>query len=183
MSFQWFADWAHQQLGVVVTVIRNDSYRQPEELLNEFPIDPDTVTTTFWGDDPPFGDLPERVLVGMEGDYLFALERFTSIGCEEPMMRRLSGPTGIACALSYTQTIGTFQAAVNGTRVLAFDLSMPEVRHGQDPDRYLAEMTDAGLFLVDAHPIAGGAALLTNVTGFELTPELLERPTLGAVLA
>lgn len=44
-------------------------------------------------------------------------------------------------------------------------------------------MTDAGLLLDDAHPIAGGAALLASVTGFELTPELLERPTLGAVLA
>lgn len=181
MPHEWFTAWTDQHLGVTVMLARAAQLTD-DEVFAAFDADPATaqVLSLDQADDDP--DI-FRVRIGRRGGWLYAVEHFTGRGASDEVLEQLSRGGATAFALCCTQEMVGFQSADDGRVTTRFDLGLPQFRYGADPDRYLAEMTRAGLMAGDGPPLsARGAHLLELVTGVELGVEMLEVSLPSAVL-
>ncbi|WP_049563556.1 DUF6461 domain-containing protein [Nonomuraea sp. SBT364] len=171
-----------------VSFVRNLS---PDEVLRRFGVNEDTI------EEVAFGDLDERSIDSMRDDaagYIGATKLGEWAVVVEPGGWQLAvdhdvyGPVSrrtevvSVCRHDYAQD--TFAYIVDGTPVVTFDPRYPDIRSGTDPDRFAAEMREAGLDpAADAdtdHPIERAFALAARITGLTFSPDLPNLPFLGA---
>ena len=178
--YEWFTDWADQHLAVTVALVaaRDMSER---DVLAAYDADLESIKMLTFDecDDSPDGS---RVRIGRSDSWFYTVEHFTTVGASDQTMTRLTaGEGGLSFALACNVGLNSFQGAESGSVTTRFDLGLPAFRYGAAPDRYIDEITDAGLF--DGQAAAGsGATLLSIVSGVQITAELLEGPLMSAVL-
>lgn len=186
MRHEWFTAWADQHLGVCILLARAAQLTD-DEVFAAFDADPATtqVLSLAQADDDPS---TFRVRIGRCDGWLYAVEHFTGRGAGDDVLERLSRACGQAHALWCTPEMAGFHSAGDGRVTTRFDLGMPKYRYGSDPDRYVEEMTRAGLMTAgpmnaNGPPRPGsGLQLLESITGLEVRPEMLEAALPSAVL-
>jgi hypothetical protein len=170
-GFEWFTRWVNQHLGATLTFARKPSW---QEMAPCFGVAPAVVgTATFLEAGVRDGT---NLRFGAVGPWGYAVEALSVLGADPATLRCLSGNGGEAFALCYTQTIDTFSYANNGRSVFGFDMTLPNRRYGEEPERFAAELEQAG-FLDDGVPTpAMGAKFVDLAFGITLDREMLERP-------
>jgi hypothetical protein len=94
----------------------------------------------LWDEDHPW------IRAGTLGDWGFALS-LTDLDMtdrRDNVARRLSSGTEVA-VVAWTQTVDTFEYWEDGVMVTLFEPLLASHRSGSEPDRFLAEMREAGL--------------------------------------
>jgi hypothetical protein len=151
--FDWFARWVDQYVCVTLTFANRRSWEE--------------MGTCFKGTDARLGSV---------GHWTFAVESLSVRGGHSATLRRLSEQDGEAFSLCYTDMVDTFNYANDGRHVSGFDLTVPQIRYGDEPERFSAELERAG-FLDARIPTRGmGAIFVEEAFGITLDRELLERP-------
>jgi hypothetical protein len=171
--FAWFTGWANQHLGVTLTFARERSWQEVAACFGAQPELAETMTFLEAG----YAE-GTHVRVSTVGAWSCAIESLTVIGGDPATLQCLSGGGGEAFALCCTETIDTFYYCSDGRTVFGFDLLFPDRdrRWGGEPDRFAAEMEQAGFF-DEGFPNRGmGAKFVELAFGVTLSQEMLEAP-------
>lgn len=171
--FAWFTGWANQHLGVTLTFAKDRSWR---DVAACFGADPELAEMmTFLEAGYAEGT---HIRVKTVGGWSCAIESLTVIGGDPATLQCLSASGGEAFALCCTGTIDTFYYCFDGRTFFGFDLLFPDRGHrwGDDPDRFAAEMEQAGFFDEGLPNRGMGAKLVELASGITLTREMLEAP-------
>jgi len=178
--YEWFSIWTDQHLAITVTLARGPKLTD-KVVLTAFGADPATIQYLSFdeADDDPAAP---RVRFGRRNGWFHAIEHFTIAGTSDDVLRRISGDQGEAYSLGYNVALGTFQSSHDGRVTTRFNVGMPGVRYGADPDRHVEQMTKAGLMAPGPARPAQGAHLLELLTGFELDAGVLEAPLASAII-
>lgn len=92
----------------------------------------------------PPGD-PPRIRVGRSGDWAFAIEELTLVGSLEHVARDLSAGTESVTVDWTAKPTSTVKYFADGVLMTTFEASTPSYRTGLEPDRFAAEMRQAGM--------------------------------------
>jgi hypothetical protein len=123
-----------------------------ERIIEAFGVDPaaarlvpaDGISAVLshplWDEDHPW------IRAGTLGDWGFALTLtdFDMADRRDNMAQRLSSGTEVA-VVAWTEIVDTFQYWEDGIMVTLFEPLLASDRSGSEPDRFLAEMREAGL--------------------------------------
>ncbi len=123
-----------------------------ERIIEAFGVDPaiarlvpaDGISAALshplWDEDHPW------IRAGTLGDWGFALTLtdFDMADRRDNMAQRLSSGTEVA-VVAWTEIVDTFQYWEDGIMVTLFEPLLASDRSGSEPDRFLAEMREAGL--------------------------------------
>lgn len=173
-----------------------------ERIIEAFGVDPATaralpadglsraLSHPLWDQDHPW------IRVGTVGDWGFAFTRsgFRMADRSDNMAKRLSSGTEVA-VVAWTEIVDTFQFWADGVMVTLFEPLLASHRSGSEPDRFLAEMREAGLDTDpdpgpeaddededdeddDSDPVIAVLAMLTRALGIRLSADVVRGPLL-----
>jgi hypothetical protein len=124
------------------------------------------------------------IRVGTADDWGFVINEssFGYAPYEDSAAQELSAGMEVVL-FSHTQTIDTFQYLVNGDVITQFEPLASHDRHGRDPDRFLAQMRQAGLRTTRSEPgprdpIIALLDMLTLAFGIRLPEQVALGPLL-----
>jgi hypothetical protein len=137
-----------------------------ERIIEAFGMDPGTarlvpadgvsraLSHPMWDEDHPW------IRAGTYGDWGFALSLtdFDMADRRDNMARRLSSGTEVA-VVTWTEIVDTFQYWDDGVMVTLFEPLLAADRSGSEPDRFLAEMREAGLETERSDPRENASAV------------------------
>jgi hypothetical protein len=168
--FDWFTRWVNQYLCVTLTFATGRSWQEMATCFGAAP----TIAGTATFLEAALRD-GTNIRLGTAAPWAYAVVDsvhggdWDTLGC-------LSRNRGDAFSLCYTETIDTFLYANDGRSIFGFDTLVPHIRYGEEPQRFSAELEQAG-FLDDGIPTRGmGAKFIELAFGITLDHELLERP-------
>jgi Family of unknown function (DUF6461) len=140
--------WVRQvdglKIGGCLTFARGVS---PERVIEAFGMDPAgaaVLSEAAAQERFPPGD-PPRIRVGSVGDWAFAVEELTLMGSLENVARDLSAGTESVAVDWTAKPTSTVRYFTDGIAMTVFEADAPNDRAGREPDRFLAEMRQAGM--------------------------------------
>jgi Family of unknown function (DUF6461) len=178
-----------RQIQGCVTFVRGAT---PERMLEEFGMAP--VTARFMSLKRArelFGETePAWVRIGRSREWAFAIEEISLAGAFEGVADRLSAGTEAAVLFWTAKPTCGVRYLADGDLVTALEPGRPSDRAGSDPDRFLAQMRQAG-FEFDGSkkrlawprrfdPVIAAAYTLTLALGIDVAPDLVRAPLLTA---
>ncbi|GII86190.1 hypothetical protein Ssi03_41800 [Sphaerisporangium siamense] len=192
-DFTWLSE--HEPLDEIycVSFVRDLS---PEEVLRRFGVDESTM------EEVPYDELGRRSAESMRddaagyigavkiGDWTLVIEPGGwKIAVDPEIMARVSRATETVSVCRHDYAEDTFTYIIDGQEIVCFDPMCPDERSGDDPDRFVREMREAGLDPEfdsdsdDSHidfPMERAFALAGMITALPFSPEMLELRFLGA---
>lgn len=85
------------------------------------------------------------VRVGWHEGWGYAVESLGVHGSRPEVLRAVSAGTAAVSLLRTAESLLMFKFAENGSMVCSFDVDLPHLRSGKDPDRLLPQMEQLGL--------------------------------------
>ncbi len=126
------------------------------------------------------------IRAGVHGGWAYAVQAWGTRVFEDGVLDVVSAGTR-AVALVSTETIPYFTYRENTEEVCGFDPGMPWIRHGSDPDRFNALMSEVGLDpsgeAAGSGAVAGMLVLAERAFGLGLPyADVVEEELLGGVV-